>query len=54
MFKGKSLTDVANLFLPNNFKNNDKVALSYFQTKINKGMKHLRILNGKISIYRIG
>ena len=30
MFKGKSLTDVTNLFSPNNFKRNDDVILNYF------------------------
>ena len=32
MFKGKSLTDFANLFLPNNFKTNDDIVLNYFMT----------------------
>ena len=30
MFKGKSLTDYTNLFLPNNFKKND-IIFNYFQ-----------------------
>ena len=30
MFKGKSLTDYANLFLPNDFKKNDETVLKYF------------------------
>ena len=32
MFKGKSLTDFANLFSPNNFKTNDDIVLNYFMT----------------------
>ena len=31
MFKGKSLTDYANLFLPNDFKENDDTVLKYFR-----------------------
>ena len=30
MFKGKSLTDYTNLFLPNDFKKNDDTILKYF------------------------
>ena len=30
MFKGKSLTDYANLFSPNDFKKNDDTILKYF------------------------
>ena len=30
MFKGKSLTDDRNLFLPNDFKKNDYTILKYF------------------------
>ena len=30
MFKGKSLIDFTNLFLPNNFKKNDDTILKYF------------------------
>ena len=30
MFKGKSLTDYANLFSPNDFKKNDATVLKYF------------------------
>ena len=33
MFKGKSLTEFTNLFLPNNFKKND-IILNYFLNKI--------------------
>ena len=31
MFKGKSIIDSTNLFLPNNFKNNDKFIIYYFR-----------------------
>ena len=31
MFKGKTLTEYANLFSPNNFKKNDNIILSYFK-----------------------
>ena len=34
MFKGKSLTDYANLFSPNNFKKNDDIILNYFLTNL--------------------
>ena len=34
MFKGKSLTDYTNLFLPNNFKENDPIILDYFLTNL--------------------
>ena len=34
MFKGKSLTDYANLFSPDNFKKNDDIILNYFLNKI--------------------
>ena len=30
MFKGKSLTDYANLFSPNDFNKNDDTVLKYF------------------------
>ena len=30
MFKGKTLTDYTNLFLPNDFKKNDDTILKYF------------------------
>ena len=30
MFKGKSLTDYTNIFLPNDFKKNDDSILKYF------------------------
>ena len=30
MFKGKTLTEYANLFSPNNFKKNDDMTLKYF------------------------
>ena len=32
MFKGKSLTDYTNIFLPNNFKMNDDIILNYFMS----------------------
>ena len=32
MLKGKSLTDFANLFSPNDFKKNDDVILNYFKS----------------------
>ena len=32
MFKGKSLTEYANLFSPNNFKRNDDIILNYFMS----------------------
>ena len=31
MFKGKTLTEYTNLFLPNNFKKNDDIIMSYFK-----------------------
>ena len=34
MFKGKILTDFANLFLPNNFKKNDDIVLNYYLTNL--------------------
>ena len=34
MFMGKSLTDYANLFSPNNFKRNDDIILNYFLNKL--------------------
>ena len=34
MFMGKSLTDYANLFSPNNFKNNDDIISNYFVNKL--------------------
>ena len=34
MLKGKSLTDYTNHFLPNNFKKNDDIILSYFLTNL--------------------
>ena len=34
MFKGKSLTDYTNLFLPNNSKKNDDIILNYFLNKL--------------------
>ena len=33
-FMGKSLTDYANLFSPNNFKKNDSIILNYFLNKL--------------------
>ena len=32
MFKGKSLTDYANIFSPNNFKKNDDIILNHFMS----------------------
>ena len=34
MFKGKILTEFANLFSPNNLKKNDDIILKYFLNKI--------------------
>ena len=34
MFMGKSLTDYANPFSPNNFKKNDDIVLNYFLTNL--------------------
>ena len=34
IFKGNSLTDLANLFSPNNFKKNDDIILNYFLTNL--------------------
>ena len=34
IFMGKTLTDYTNLFLPNNFKNNDDIILHYFLNKL--------------------
>ena len=34
MLKGKSLTDFANLFSPNDFKKNDDVILNYFKSNL--------------------
>ena len=34
MFKGKTLTEFANLFSPNNFKKNDNIILNYFMSNI--------------------
>ena len=31
MLKGKSLLDYTNLFSPNDYEKNDKIALKYFQ-----------------------
>ena len=33
-FMGKSLTDYANLFSPNNFKKNNSIILNYFLNKL--------------------
>ena len=33
---GKTLTEFANLSSPNNFKNNDEIALNYFMTNFYK------------------
>ena len=34
MFKGKSLTDYTNIFLPNNFKKNDYIIVNHFLNKL--------------------
>ena len=34
MLKGNNLTDVASLFSPNNFKENDDIILYYFLTNL--------------------
>ena len=34
MHKGKTLTEYANLFSPNNFKKNDDIILNYFMNNI--------------------
>ena len=34
MLTGKTLTEYANLFLPNNFKENDDIILNYFMSNI--------------------
>ena len=34
MFKGKTLTELTNLFPPNNFKKNDNVILNYFMSNL--------------------
>ena len=34
MLKGKTLTEYANLFSPNNFKKNDDIILNYFMSNI--------------------
>ena len=34
MFKGKSLTDYANIFSPNNFEKNGDIILNYFMSNI--------------------
>ena len=34
MFNGKTLTESANLFLPNNFTKNDDIILNYFMSNI--------------------
>ena len=36
MLKGKSLLEYTNLFSPNEYKNNDKIILNYFQYNLNK------------------
>ena len=33
MLAGKTLTDLTNLFSPNNFKQNDDIILSYFKNE---------------------
>ena len=34
MLAGKTLTEFANLFSPNNFKKNDNIFLNYFKTNV--------------------
>ena len=34
MLAGKTLTEFTNLFLPNNFKKNDEIILSYFMSNV--------------------
>ena len=34
MLAGKTLTDLANLFSPNNFRKNDDIILNYFMTNV--------------------
>ena len=34
MLAGKTLTDLTNLFSPNNFKKNDDIILNYFMTNV--------------------
>ena len=34
MFKGKTLTEYTNIFLPNNFKKNDNTILNYFMNNV--------------------
>ena len=34
MLAGKTLTEFTNLFLPNNFKKNDEIILSYFMNNV--------------------
>ena len=34
MLAGKTLTEYTNLFLPNNFKENDDIILNYFMSNV--------------------
>ena len=34
MLEGKSLTDITNLFSPNDFRKNDDIILNYFLTSL--------------------
>ena len=34
LLKGKTLTDLSNLFSPNSLKNNDKIILKYFMANV--------------------
>ena len=36
MLAGKTLTELINLFSPNNFKKNDDIILKYFMTNVSK------------------
>ena len=44
MFEGNKLTDFTNLFLTNNFENNDKVIFNYF-FKIETNMRVVETSN---------
>ena len=36
MLKGKNVLEYTNLFFPNEYKNNDKIILKYFQQNLSK------------------
>ena len=46
MLKGKSLLDKTNLFSPNDYENNDKIILKYFQ-QLKKWKKLYCVICGK-------